>query len=229
MSDDMVVLADDLLEVDQERLSEMASDFPETWRRVGEAKLSMQARFVLARGVIQRLSAMGGAGDKARYRLPLQVSFLPPPSARFAYAQLVLALDDQPDLDILAVQPVEEQGTVEIEVNETRKSEAGLTHDALKLGGSSEQKRSYKQLPITIRGIGPGSDAAEWTFDGPPTEGGLPPRLDLGLDVALPGTALQAAVRMTAGIRWQGILGFLPFAWPKGEWRRLLTIELPKG
>lgn len=222
-----VVLVDDSLAVDEERLSEMASDFPDTWRRVGEAKLSMEARFVLARGAVERLSAKGEG--KVRYRLPLQVSFLPPPAARFAYAQLVLALDAHPDLDILAVRPVEEHGTVEIGVETKLTGEAGLTHDALKLGGSSENKRAYKQLPITIRGIGPGSDTAEWTFDGPAEEGGLPPRVDLGLDLALSGKELQAALRMTAGIRWQGLLGLLPFAWPRGEWRRLLTIELPEA
>jgi hypothetical protein len=225
MADEPTVLIDDALALDEERLSELASDFAATLRRVGEARLALDARFLLARRAVERLSVAGVA--KPRYKIPLQASFLPPARARFAQAHLVLGLDAHPDLDILAVRPAETRAEVEIAIEDTRGAEASAEYQGLKAGASAGRKASYKRVPIVIRGIGPGSDTAEWSFDGPPEEGGLPTRVDLELEVALPGARLEAAVRMTAGIRWTGILGLLPFVWPKGVFRRLVTIDLP--
>lgn len=90
---DYETLIDDEFALDDERVTELSNDdFNATINKVGEDRLRLKARFVLARGSVERLSAVGNA-EKARYRLPLRASFLPPPGARFAQAHLVIALD----------------------------------------------------------------------------------------------------------------------------------------
>jgi len=219
------ILIDDALALDDERMTELASEFPATLKRVGEAHLRLDARFVLARGDVERLSAIGSG--KARYRISFYVSFLPPARGRFAHAHLVLGLDAHSDIDILSIRPVEQSGAVEIETEETSGGETSIKYKGIGSKTTHDVKKVYKTVPITIRGIGPGSDAAEWTLDGPPEEGGLPATVDLGIDVALSGPRLVADVRMTAGVRWEGILGILPFAWPKGSLGRIVVIDLP--
>jgi hypothetical protein len=224
---DYDILIDDELALDDERMTELSSDdFNAMLTKVGEDRLRRKARFALARGEVERLSAVGNA-EKARYRLPLRASFLPPQGARFAQAHLVIALDAHADLDILAVHPVEQSGKVEVEIETKTTGEATASYEPVKLGRTQEVKKTYKSLPITVRGIGPGSDCAEWMFDGPAEEGGLPTQTDLRIDVAVLGPRLVAGVRMTAGVRWSGIMGMLPFVWPRGSFRTDVIIDLP--
>ena len=229
MGDEMTTLIDEQLSLDEERMSELASEFPTTLRRVADARLALDARFMLARGAPERLSAASDrAGAKARFRIPLRASFLPPAAGRFAYAQVVMGLDEHPDLDILSVEPAEQTGEVEVEVEETKGAKASAKK-LVEIAQSNSTKRKYKTRPVTIRGIGVGSDTAEWAFDGPPEEGGLPTNVELGLGVALSGPELRVAVRMTAGVRWKGLPGLLPFAWPKGTFRRTIAFDLPES
>ncbi len=227
MTDECTVLLNEEFALDEERMTELSSEFPQTLHRIGDTRLKQGARFVLARGDIERLSGVLDASEKVRYRIPLTVSFLPPPNGRFAYAHLVLGLEEHRDLDIVSVHPVENEGTVDVETEATMGVEAAAKYSGVKASASHKVKKTYTSVPITVRGIGPGSDAAEWAFDCPVEQGGLPTTMDLALEVALRGDRLHALAHMTAGVRWRGVLGVLPLAWPRGTIRRYVDVVLP--
>lgn len=219
------IVAEGELALDEDRVSELASDHQTTLTQVGDRRLTEKIRFQLCLGGVERRSAKGPG--RARFRLPFRALFLPSTGSTFHDAHLYIAADLRGDPTVEDVRPSDLPSAFVEEVESGLKGSLELAYSPVKAGLEGTGSRKRKEIPIVVRSGGMGSREADWEFDGSRVDGGLPTRVPLELDVSVDSTVLTLSVRMTAGVRWNGVPRWLPFVWPTGEFTRSLDIDLP--